>query len=297
MTKFTIDVPTDFSFYFTVRSHGWYDLAPFQFDGTRLNFVADRGPHGCPVNVGIYEHPDGLEIEVSSKDIDTEGVGRDVRHILRIDEDFADFYSRLDKSKEIIWVQKHRAGRLLRSTTVWQDLVKTICTTNCSWSLTRIMVERLVEKLGVKTNDGTHSFPTPAAMAGVPESFYRDEVKAGYRSPYLRELALSVAMGELDPEAWLTSDLPTIDLKKLMKRVKGVGDYAAENLLKLVGRYDGLALDSWLRSHYYAKHNAGKRCEDIKIERHYQKYAEWQGLAIWCDMTEDWFEENQANPI
>ncbi|MBK7513215.1 MAG: hypothetical protein IPI76_13245 [Chloracidobacterium sp.] len=120
------------------------------------------------------------------------------------------------------------------------------------------MVERLVEKPGVKTNDGTHSFPTPAAMRGTGV-VYRDEVKAGYRSPYLRELALSVAMGELDPEAWLTSDLPTIDLKKLMKRVKGVGDYAAGKLLKLVGRYDGLALDSWLRSHYYAKHNAGKR--------------------------------------
>ena len=33
------------------------------------------------------------------------------------------------------------------------------------------------------------------------------------------------------------------DLIKEMKSVKGVGNYAAENLLKLIGRYDGLALD------------------------------------------------------
>ena len=31
-------------------------------------------------------------------------------------------------------------------------------------------------------------------------------------------------------------------MKKEIKKIKGVGDYAAENLLKLLGRYDGLAL-------------------------------------------------------
>ena len=92
----------------------------------------------------------------------------------------------------------------------------------------------------------------------------------------------------LDPEAWLTSDLPTSELKKEMKKVKGVGDYAAENLLKLVGRYDGLALDSWLRSQFYKKYNAEKICNDTKIERHYKKFGPWRGLVIWCDMTEKW---------
>jgi len=73
--------------------------------------------------------------------------------------------------------------------------------------------------------------------------------------------------------------------------VKGCGDYAAENLLKLLGRYDGLALDSWLRSQFYKKHNREKVCPDKKIERHYTKFGDWKGLAIWCDMTERWFDE------
>ncbi|MBA4186249.1 MAG: hypothetical protein H0X49_19905 [Acidobacteria bacterium] len=73
-----------------------------------------------------------------------------------------------------------------------------------------------------------------------------------------------------------------------MKQIKGVGDYAAENLLKLVGRYDGLALDSWLRSQFYKKHNAKQLCADKKIEKHYEKFGNWRGLAIWCDMTERW---------
>jgi hypothetical protein len=84
-------------------------------------------------------------------------------------------------------------------------------------------------------------------------------------------------------------------LKKVIKSVKGFGDYAAENLLKLLGRYDGLALDSWLRSQFYKKHNREKVCADKKIERHYKRFGEWKGLAIWCDMTERWFDEKLLN--
>jgi len=296
MAKFVVGVPDDFSYRFTVRGHGWYDLAPFQLEGDRLSFVASRGNDGRPVTVFVGEHAGGLEIEVDAG-CDLDGVKADVRHILRIDEDLTEFYSRIEQSKAILWVKRNGAGRLLRSSTVWEDLVKTICTTNCSWSLTRIMVANLVDKLGEQGNDGRRSFPTASAMAEMPESFYRDEIRAGYRSPYFIELAQSVASGKTDPESWLTSELSTADLKKEMKQVKGVGDYAAENLLKLVGRYDGLALDSWLRAGYYAKHNGGKKCSDSKIARHYRKYGEWQGLAIWCDMTESWFDQESPDAI
>lgn len=296
MAKFVVGVPDDFSYRFTVRGHGWYDLAPFQLEGDRLSFVASRGNDGRPVTVFVGEHAGGLEIEVDAG-CDLDGVKADVRHILRIDEDLTEFYSRIEQSKAILWAKQNGAGRLLRSSTVWEDLVKTICTTNCSWSLTRIMVANLVDKLGEHGNDGRRSFPTPSAMAEMPESFYRDEIRAGYRSPYFIELARSVVSGKTDPESWLTSDLSTADLKKEMKQVKGVGDYAAENLLKLVGRYDGLALDSWLRAGYYAKHNGGKKCSDSKIARHYRKYGEWQGLAIWCDMTESWFDQESPDAI
>jgi hypothetical protein len=60
-------------------------------------------------------------------------------------------------------------------------------------------------------------------------------------------------------------------------------------MLKMLGRYDGLALDSWLRAQFYKKHKNGRKCKDKTIERHYKKYGEWKGLALWCDMTERWF--------
>ena len=86
------------------------------------------------------------------------------------------------------------------------------------------------------------------------------------------------------------SELPTAELKKEMKSVKGVGDYAAENLLKLVGRYDGLALDSFLRGEFYKKHNGEQICNDKEIDLFYEKFGSWRGLAMWCDMTEKWHD-------
>jgi N-glycosylase/DNA lyase len=126
--------------------------------------------------------------------------------------------------------------------------------------------------------------------------FFRDKIRAGYRAPYLRELALRVASGSLDVESWLSNQLPVDELLKEMKRVKGVGNYAAENLLKLVGRYDGLALDSWTRAQFTRLRNNGRRASDQKIARFYSRFNSWRGLVLWCDMTRHWLDaENIGN--
>ena len=147
---------------------------------------------------------------------------------------------------------------------------------------------RIVEKLGEVSENGKKAFPTAEAMAKMPVEFYKNEIRAGYRDTYFKELAEKVVEGKLDVESWLHTDLPTKELKKEMKKVKGVGDYAAENLLKLLGRYDGLALDSFLRGGFYKKHNSEIVCKDSEIAAHYERFGTWRGLAIWLDMTEKW---------
>src|ERR1043166_8767595 len=106
------------------------------------------------------------------------------------------------------------------------------------------MVNGLVDNVGREPGHWAPSFPNAEALATMPLKFFVDEVRSGYRAPYFKELAERVASGELNVEEWLTSELPTAELAKQIKGVKGVGPYAAENLLKLLGRYDGLALDS-----------------------------------------------------
>jgi len=290
--RFTLKTPPNFSFRSTVYSHGWCDLSPFEIDAEkwRLTYVF-TDTDGFPATGTIREVKDGVAIDVVGASIDRAKVLRDTRHILRLDDDLTGFYEIVADHDHLAWVPERSAGRLLRSPTVFEDLVKTLCTTNCSWALTKIMVRNLVDKLGEASTDGRHAFPTHEAMAAQNESFYRAEIKAGYRSPYFVELAEAVATGKFDPEGWLDSPLTGPELRREMKKIKGVGDYAADNLLKLVGKYDGLALDSWLRSQFYKKYNNGKSCKDSKIERHYKKFGDWRGLVIWCDMTEKWIIE------
>jgi 3-methyladenine DNA glycosylase/8-oxoguanine DNA glycosylase len=289
-TELILETPPDFNFKTAVYSHGWCQLLPFELDldNWRLSYVFAGEK---PVSAVIREADGKIRIAIDAGQIKParrEKILRDVRHILRLDDDMSDFYRLTEKEKRLAWVANLNGGRLLRAPTVFEDLVKTLCTTNCSWALTKNMVRNLVEKLGARAADGKRAFPTPEAMANVSDQFYREEIRAGYRSPYFAELAEKVAGGKLNPEAWLDSPLPTKELKKEMKSVKGVGDYAAENLLKLVGRYDGLALDSFLRGEFYKKHNREQVCTDKEIELFYEQFGSWRGLAIWCDMTEKW---------
>jgi N-glycosylase/DNA lyase len=282
--------PKSFDFKNTVYSHGWCELKPFSFDGSswKITYVfCDLGTE-IPLSATIFSTEKSIRIDTGGVALDRKtkiNLRRKVKHILRLDEEFSEFYRLTNKSPGFSWIAEKKVGRLVRSTTVFEDLIKTICTTNCSWALTKSMVGNLVEKIGEPGTDGEKSFPTAAAMAGRSEQFYRKEIRAGYRSPYFTELAGSVARGDIKPEDWLHSEIETPELKKEMKKIKGVGEYAAENLLKLVGRYDGLALDSFLRSAFYKKYNNGKPCDDKRIEAFYSGFGEWRGLAIWFDMT------------
>ncbi len=291
--QLSISTPRTFSFKRTVISHGWCELLPYEIDRgkwklTRTIDLFD----GAPVTVTITANKRAVRIDPSRTlgKKATEQVLRQVRHMLRLDDDMAAFYKTMKATPDFEWVSEQGAGRLLRAPTVFEDLVKMICTTNCSWSLTKKMVTGLVQSLGRESANGMRTFPTPEAMALMPLSFYVEEVRAGYRSSYLKELAERVASGSLNVEAWLHSPLPTSELIKEMKSVKGVGDYAAENVLKLLGRYDGLALDSWTRAKFFELHNKGRKTTDKKIARHYSSFKEWQGLALWCDLKRDWLD-------
>ena len=291
--QLTVKTPPDFNFHRTVLSHGWCELLPFELDRAKwkLTRVLDLD-RLKPVTVEIAVRKGALKIDVSRNVGERAGkkIIRDVRHMFRLDDDLQEFYKTMIADRDFAWIAEQGAGRLLRSPTVFEDLVKMICTTNCSWALTDKMVNGLVNELGTASDDGRKSFPSAAAMDAASAAFYRDTIRAGYRSPYLKELAQRVASGELDVESWLTTDASLSNLMKEIKSVKGVGNYAAENLLKLIGRYDGLALDSWARAQFAKARNSGRVASDKKILRFYSRFHSWRGLALLCDMTREWLD-------
>ena len=142
--------------------------------------------------------------------------------------------------------------------------MKTVCTTNCTWSATVRMVGALVEHLGEPRRAGRprgRAFPTPEAMAAAPEAFYRDVARAGYRGAYLRALAASVADGRGRPRGAAAAppdELPDDEVERRLLALPGVGPYAAAHVMMLIGRYSRLILDSWTRPKY-ARLNGGRK--------------------------------------
>lgn len=302
--EFYISTPKHFDFWRTVYSHGWCSLKPFIVDKEKLVLEwlsATRS--GELVRCELSDTKEGtIKIEYQTgyelHKYEKFDLIDQIAKVFRLDEDLTEFYNEAKKDPRFKWVHKQQAGRLLRCPTVFEDVVKMICTTNCSWALTEIMVNNLTSKLGKEftyiTGGGkkliAHTFPTPEAISNVDEKFLREEIKMGYRAPYLLELARRVNSGDVNLELWRSDTSPTDILYNNMLQIKGIGPYAAQNLLKLLGRYDYLGIDSWSRAKFFEIHKNGRKVSDKTIEKFYEKYGKWRGLFFWMDVTKNWYE-------
>jgi len=283
--------PVDFAR--TIVSHGVAELPP-----NRLHLKARTLETTLPVprgarTVRLTESGGKLRIEVVTG---SAGQGlrvalmKTVAHMFRLDEDLSGFYE-LVNEEDLSWCALG-AGRMLRAPTVFEDVVKTICTTNTAWSGTRRMTAALVDNLGVEAPGSGRTFPVPEAMAEADESFYRDVVRAGYRGPYLKTLASEVAEGRVDLEELNDAGLPDEEVALRLLALPGVGPYAAAHvMLTSLGRYSRLVLDSWTRPTYARLAGARRTLKDVTIERRFKRYGDWAGLAFWLYLTRNWVEE------
>jgi 3-methyladenine DNA glycosylase/8-oxoguanine DNA glycosylase len=314
-----LDTPVPFDLDLTVRSHGFYDLPPWTYDPQRrvlarpLLLATGRtarvevAQRRAPAADGAAAAAAGLALRVLADGRLAAAEAREaraqVRTCLALDEDLAPFYRLVDALEAkpagraplppLRWAIARGAGRLLRSPTVFEDAVKTLCTTNCTWALTRSMVANLVAALGAPAPLGERAFPTPQAMAAQREPFYRDVIRAGYRAPFLASLAREVASGALDVEAWRDPGLPTDELARRIEALPGFGPYATEHLLRLLGRYDHLALDSWVRGKLARLRGKRRVPADGSIRRWYAPYGRYAGLAMWLEVTADWHDRSR----
>jgi len=288
-------------------SHGIAELPPMRLDQKAWTFeitvpLAVVGARTLTISQARPGH--GLISVRGSSLTPTVGaaVMAQVRHVLSLDLDLTRFYAVAAADPDLAWVLTG-AGRMVRSPTVFEDVVKTICTTNTSWGGTTRMVNALVQHLGEKApgapRDSPYgrAFPTPAAMAAAPPSFYRKVAGAGYRGPYLKALATSVTKGRVDLEGLATAshhDLPDDEVAAQLQALPGVGPYAAAHIMLMLGRYDRLILDSWTRPTYARLLGRKRAMSDRAIERRFQRYGTYAGLAFWLFLTRDWLPDEAA---
>jgi N-glycosylase/DNA lyase len=275
----------------TLASHGLADLPPHVLDEEARTLETTLSlPRNRARTIRISAGRPGFAL-VEGDDIGTRDavvLAQAARHMLRLDADLSPFYAAAREDPDLSWTI-NGSGRMLRSPTVFEDVVKTICTTNCAWSATVRMVGALVSELGVEAPDGRRAFPTPDAMAKAGPAFYKNRVRAGYRGAYLRSLASDVAAGKLDLEALTDPELPDEEVAERLLALPGCGPYATAHMMLLLGRYSRLVLDSWTRPKYARLR--GRKASDKTIERRFRLYRDYAGLAFWLYLTRDWVDE------
>lgn len=294
-SRLALPLAQPFDFAGTVYSHGWVGLAPNRWDAAAgLLERPEHLPDGRVVLVGIrasggvrravvevtVKHPGALGAPARAE------LAARVRHMLRLDEDLTAFY-RLCRARGGPWARLRRGGgRLLRSPGLFEDLVKTLCTTNIQWSGTRRMVAALVAEFGAPYpgEPALRAFPTAQAIAAVPLGEFKARVNLGYRADYVHLLAQRIAGGELDLAALTAPELATADLRRKLLALKGVGGYAAATLLMLVGRYDELPVDSVFREFVSRTYFGGAAVDDVVAAQIYAEWGEWRYLAYWHEL-------------
>lgn len=286
-TVLRVPLPARFDLELALFGHGWIDLAPHRWDKDTRRF------HSVIAGADVSAWQKGRVLHVS-----TSGKSKEVRaglsRMLRLEHDLGAFWAICKKEPAFAWVARRGAGRLMASPSLFEDLAKLLMTTNCTWAVTRNMSANLVSSLGPRAPSGNRSFPDAALCAKKPASFYRDVVRMGYRADAMVKLAKKFASGDLDDKHFENPKLSTDEVRERLLELDGFGPYAAGQALRLLGRYDDLALDSWCRA-TFAKHRGKKKPpSDRTIAREYARFREWQGLALWMDLTAPWHGEGRG---
>ena len=276
----------------TILSHGVADLPPGRVDEEAQAYeTVVAVPEGSPRAIRISASGATAHVEVHGPRLGARAsaaVAETVRRILNLDEDLSEFYEAAADDPELAWATSG-AGRMLRTPTAFEAVVKTVCTTNCAWSATVRMVTAIVGNLGEPAaQSDARAFPGADAMAAAPEDFYRDVVRAGYRSAYLRSLAAGVADGsvELEELGEPGSGLSDEEVAARLLALPGIGPYGTAHMMMLLGRHSRLVLDSWTRPKYARVR--GRKATDAQLERRFRRYGSYAGLAFWLYLTRDW---------
>ena len=305
--KFSLTARPPFNFRSVIQSHGWVQLAPCRYDEATASFTyVDRLPSGRVIEYRVSESADGVQAQTEPlTKPELAGAKDRVRWMFGLDADFSAFYQATRKEPKLRHASRLARGRMLRSPTLFEDVIKTILTTNTLWGATKRMTLNLINEFGEPFTGGldaprtargysttvattTHettelkrAFPTPESIAASSPDVLREKVRVGYRAPAIHELATRVASGEFDLEALKTSSLSTLELRKELLKINGVGPYAAANLLLILGRPDFIPVDSWalkLVSHEWYR---GETVTAKEVEKRFEKWGEFRGFAFW----------------
>jgi 3-methyladenine DNA glycosylase/8-oxoguanine DNA glycosylase len=257
-------------------SHGWYLLAPFHWSRSEQTLrrveILDRKPR----EIAISFSENAIRVASAS---DTPELRARITRMFQLHVDTGEFVVVARTSPDHAWVERAGFGRLLCSSTLFEDVVKIITTTNTTWRQTMRMVELLVEKCGRRG-----AFPEPKDVARFTVDDLQRDCRLGYRAKSIHALATGIVDGSINLKDIADPSQTTEDLLESYRELPGIGPYGAAHLLAMDGRHDFIAVDSEFRRFVRETYHTGRRVSDKTMLRRYNKWGRWKYLAYWSEL-------------
>jgi 3-methyladenine DNA glycosylase/8-oxoguanine DNA glycosylase len=286
-----LPVPPHFSFEATVESHGWYQLAPFRWDRKKKVLRRPEVIDDEVADLEIRFRRGALEVTTPHPAFGHplpaargEGLRERMTRMFQLNIDTSEFIALAADSHAHRWVVDVRFGRLLCSSTLFEDAIKIIATTNTTWNQTKRMVSLLVEKCGRRSPSGFAAFPSPEDVARFRVEKLKEDCRLGYRARSVHALASEIASGAMDLSAISDPSQTTDGLFSSYKTLPGIGPYGAAHLLAMDGRHDFIAVDTEFRRFVRETYHGGRRISDKAMLRRYARWGRWKYLAYWSEL-------------
>ena len=272
MPRNTLLVLKDIGSFLTpvLHSHGWINLAPAERieDGFRYSLLIDRS---CPVSIEVISRSGDIRC-YADKALDPRQaykLRKILSRMLSLDFPVGEFCDTCERQKkeDYLSLAIKGWGRMLRCPTAWEDAVKTLCTTNASWSYTKSMCKSICSEFGETTPSGRKTFPHPDEISGKSPRLLFKIARMGYRTGSLIELSRKA----LSSSSWLlTGEYPSESaLYKEINSWTGFGKYATDHLMILLGFYGYLPVDREVALHLGVRNQGNRSFSGVS------KFKEW----------------------
>ncbi|MEM0982435.1 MAG: hypothetical protein AAGI17_00640 [Planctomycetota bacterium] len=294
-TRLTLSPPADFDLARDVCSYGYFILAPNHWLPEKRALTRPLDLPGGPALCTITQpkHTLTARFDRTLDRAEQAEARAQITRMLRLDETEADLraFHTIDRR----WKRSGR-GRLFRSPTLFEDVIKTVTSCNVAWPSTINMNYRLCDVLGRKTPTGTPTFPSAKKVARTRVGTLRARCRVGYRDQRMVDLARLFAKGAID-ESWLTDPATDdTDVFAFLKTLPGIGPYAAGNIMQLLGRYSFLALDT--ESVRHGKTVLGMTGTDRAILKqvadHFEPFGDHKFRSYWFELWQ--YYEDKRGP-
>lgn len=284
MKSFTLTPPRDYLLHRDVCSYGYFLLAPNHWLPAERVFIRTLDLEHGPVRCRLSQMPraKGAPIRVTLSRAITSSekaeAGALLTRMLRLDEDHAAIASfhRADPR----W-KRAGSGRLLRSPTMFEDVIKTVTSCNVTWPSTVNMNTRLCAEFG---RGG--AFPRAETLARARAGRLRGRCRVGYRDARIIALAKMFARGEIKPAWFEDPATPDEAVREALIELPGIGPYAAHNIMQLLGRFGHIPLDTESVRHGKVVLGLTGSSKSIlkKVDAHFAPFGEHKFRSYWFEL-------------